>query len=377
VSVEAFRDTRPAPAGDERVPLSALPDRGLVEEFLETRRRIARLEAQSAALLGEIERRGIPVEEGFGSSTGWLMARSGDPAAVCRSQVQVARSLRSMPLTGEAFARGELSEPRVRLLASAHDFSPELFSRDESLLVTQARRLSARVFPQALAHWRRLADPDGALAEAERAFERRRLHISATWGGMVRLDGDLDPESGAVVITALGSLAEPQALDPEDRRSPAQRRADALVEICRRHLDSSNRPQVGGERPHLLVNCDLATLQGRGGQFVDLDTGPISLEAVRRLACDAAITPMITRPGSEPLTAGRRTRVIPSSLRRALNLRDGGCTHPGCDTPARWCDAHHLVHWADGGPTDLTNLRLLCRRHHRIVHHHTPQPQRE
>jgi len=191
---------------------------------------------------------------------------------------------------------------------------------------------------------------------------------------MVRLDGDLDPESGAVVITALGSLAEPQALDPEDRRSPAQRRADALVEICRRHLDSSNRPQVGGERPHLLVNCDLATLQGRGGQFVDLDTGPISLEAVRRLACDAAITPMITRPGSEPLTAGRRTRVIPSSLRRALNLRDGGCTHPGCDTPARWCDAHHLVHWAEGGPTALSNLRLLCRRHHRIAHQQTPIP---
>ncbi|HSQ36786.1 MAG TPA: hypothetical protein VLS92_02730, partial [Acidimicrobiia bacterium] len=114
MSVEAFRDTRPVPADDDRVPLSALPDRGLVEEFLETRRRVACLEAQSAALLGEIERRGIPVEEGFGSATGWLMARSGDPAAVCRSQVQVARSLRSMPLTGEAFARGELSEPRVR-----------------------------------------------------------------------------------------------------------------------------------------------------------------------------------------------------------------------------------------------------------------------
>ncbi|HSQ38154.1 MAG TPA: DUF222 domain-containing protein, partial [Acidimicrobiia bacterium] len=309
-------------------------------------------------------------------ATGWLMARSGDPAAVCRSQVQVARSLRSMPLTGEAFARGELSEPRVRLLASAHDFSPELFSRDESLLVSQARTLPSRLFPQALAHWRRLADADGALADTDRALERRRLHISATWGGMVRLDGDLDPESGATVITALGSLAEPQALDPEDRRSPAQRRADALVEICRRHLDSSDRPQVGGERPHLVVTVEAATLQGRGGQVVDLETGPISLEAVRRLACDATVTPISTHR-DRVLEIGRRTRLIPSSVRRALNHRDGGCTHPGCDIPARWCDAHHLVHWAEGGPTALSNLRLLCRRHHREAHDHARYPRRE
>jgi len=353
-----------------------LSDRVLVEEFLELRRRLTVGEARAAALLAEVERRGIPAEEGFGSATGWLIARTGEPPAVCRSRVQTARALQHMPLTRQAFASGDLSEPRVRLLASARDFAPGVFSRDEGLLVAQARALPARLFPRALAHWRRLADADGAVSDAEQAFARRRLHVSATWGGMVRLDSDLDPESGSLVITALGSLAEPQALDPDDRSTPAQRRADALVEICRRHLDTSDRPRLGGERPHLTVTADLATLAGRGERLVDLDTGPITLDALRRLACDAALTPVITGPEGRPLAVGSNRRVVPSSLRRALDLRDRHCTHPGCDIPARWCDAHHIRHWAQGGKTEEANLRLLCRRHHRLAHRHPPTPQR-
>jgi len=183
---------------------------------------------------------------------------------------------------------------------------------------------------------------------------------------MVRLDGDLDPESGAVVITALGSLADPAALDSQDGRGPAQRRADALVEICRRHLDTSDRPRVGGEKPHLTITVSVDQLAARG--LADLDTGPIPLETVRRLACDATLIPILTRDG-QPLTAGRRSRVIPPAVRRLLYQRDQHCTHPGCQVPARWCDAHHITHWAHGGQTDAANLHLLCRRHHRMAHH--------
>jgi hypothetical protein len=349
------------------VPLSALSDRALVEELGRVRRVIARLEAQSAELVGEAERRGIPQSDGFGSATAWLIALTGDSPAVCRSRVAVARALREMPATREAFAAGELSEPRVRLLVSACQFAPEVFARDEGLLVQQARTLPARVFPLTVAHWRRLADMDGALADTERAFERRRLHISATWGGMVRLDGNLDPESGALVITALASLAEPQALNPEDRRTPAQRRADALAEICRRHLDTSDRPRVGGEKPHLTVTISIDQLTSSG--LTDLDTGLITLETVRRLACDATLTPIVTGKSGQPLTAGHCSRVVPPAVRRLLHQRDQHCTHPGCTIPARWCDAHHVVHWADGGETRAHNLQLLCRRHHRMAHH--------
>jgi len=178
VTAEALLDARPV--ADDEARLDVLSDVGLVEEFLGVRRRVACLEARSAALLGRIEQRGIPAVEGFGSATGWLMARTGDPAPVCRSRVGVARALRHMPLTLRAFSAGNLSEPRVRVLTAAREFSPDAFARDEELLVAQARRLSARVFPLALAHWRRLADADGALADAERAFERRRLHLSST-----------------------------------------------------------------------------------------------------------------------------------------------------------------------------------------------------
>jgi hypothetical protein len=241
--------------------------------------------------------------------------------------------------------------------------------------VAQARTLPTRLFPRALAHWRRLADPDGALADAGKAFQRRRLHVSATWQGMVRLDGDLDPESGTVVITALGSLAEPEALDPEDRRTPAQRRADALVEICRRHLDSADRPRVGGERPHLTITISADQLAGDG--LTDLESGPIPLETVRRWACDATLTPLLTDHDGQPLATGRPARFVSPVLRRLLHQRDQHCTHPGCDVPARWCDAHHVQHWARGGSTEATNLRLLCRRHHRMAHDHQDYPRRE
>jgi len=367
----------PAEAVDppEAGAIERLADDELEQEVRRLARLRAQIDARSAAVVAEGDRRGVPQTRGFGSPTAWLVALTGDPAAVCRSRLRVALALRYMDHTRQAFAAGDLSECRVRLLADAWDHNRDLFCRDEALLVAQARTLPARVFPLALAHWRRLADPDGALADAGRAFLRRRLHVSTTWAGMVRLDADLDPESGTVVLTAIRSLAEPAALDPGDTRSPQQRRADALVEICRRHLDSSNRPRQAGERPHLIMTLSPAELTGDG--IVDLEVGPISAEAARRLACDGDLTRVVLDGEGKPLAVGRRTRVIPTAVRRALDLRDGGCTHPGCEIPARWCDAHHIHHWAHGGSSRLPNLRLLCRHHHRQVHDTRQYPQRE
>lgn len=126
---------------------------------------------------------------------------------------------------------------------------------------------------------------------------------------------------------------------------------------------------VGGERPHLNLTVDLETLEGRAGRVCELDhTGVITAEAARRLACDAGISRVIARGGSEPLDVGRRTRTIPPAIRRALVIRDRHCRFPGCDRPHSWCDGHHIVHWLDLGETRLDNVVLLCRRHHRMVH---------
>jgi len=363
---------------DEIAAVRLLGDATVEARLRSLHRTAARIQANQAILLAEADTRGMAAAAGYGSTTAWWISVTGDPPGVCRSQVRTARRLRHMPITRAVFGEGHLSEPRVRALVDARDTNPAAFERDEAMLVSQARSLDARSFPKAVAYWRRLADHEGHLRDTEAAFERRRLHASAAWNGNVRLDGDLDAENGAVVITALRSLTDPSQIDHDDSRTPQQRRADALVEICRRHLDQTDRPIVGGERPHITVTLDIESLEGRAGHTCEIEpSGVVSSEAARRLACDARITRIITDAAGQPLDVGRATRTIPAALRRALDLRDRSCTQPGCTIPSQWCDAHHIQHWADGGPTNLTNLQLLCRRHHRNTHHHAPYPKRE
>jgi hypothetical protein len=131
---------------------------------------------------------------------------------------------------------------------------------------------------------------------------------------------------------------------------------------------SGDLPADGGERP-TLVTIPLASLRaGRRPALLD-GAGPIDVRLARRLACDSGIVPAVLGSASEPLDIGRRTRAVPAGMRRALVLRDHGCAFPGCGAPHRWCDAHHLIAWAEGGPTALHNLVLLCGQHHRLVHH--------
>jgi hypothetical protein len=225
---------------------------------------------------------------------------------------------------------------------------------------------------RALDHWRSTVDQRDAERAEEERFERRNLHVSPTFDGMVRIDGDLDPETGGHVMTAIRSYCDAEAKHGRgsDGRTPAQRRADAFGEICRQWLDRPDRPNVAGERPHLSVTIDLDALRRPVGGQAMLDGGPsVSAETARRLACDASVTRVITRGPSEPLDVGRRTPVVSPAMRRALIVRDGGCAFPDCDRPPAWTDAHHVRHWAQGGETTTANLVLLCRPHHRLVHH--------
>ena len=149
-----------------------------------------------------------------------------------------------------------------------------------------------------------------------------------------------------------------------DTRTPAERRADALVELARTQLDAGTLPSVGGQKPHLTVTTEWATLcKETGSRAAELEwSQPIPAETGRRIACDCSLTPVVD---GEAQGTGR---VVPGSMRRALVARDKGCRFPGCDIPAAWTDAHHIRHWADGGPTKLWNLILMCRRHHRLLH---------
>jgi hypothetical protein len=185
---------------------------------------------------------------------------------------------------------------------------------------------------------------------------------------MIRVDGWMTKIAGQALLTALDALTPPPS--PDDPRSPRQRRHDALADLARDFLDHGRTPVVGGERPHLTLVCDLPALQGVAGGLHQTETGEVlTVSELRTLACDCSLNRIVFGPDSEIIDVGRRTRVIPAAVRRAVATRDLHCTwEGGCDRNPRWCDVHHILHWADLGETVPSNLRLLCRFHHTLTH---------
>jgi hypothetical protein len=351
--------------------LRSLSDEALAGHLDEIERAGRVLEFERGRGLAELERRNLFAVDGHLSAAAWLAHRQGLSRSAAEGRVRRARALEAMPEVARAFGEGEVSESAVHVLASAHEAAPEAFTRSEPALVDAARTMGFGELRRVTETWRIAADPERALVEEDRRHERRRLDICPTEDGMTGVRAELDAEDGQGLITAIRAQmdAETRSASGPDLRTPTQRRADALGEICRQWLDSRERPTIGGERPHVVVTIDLETLIERSGQRSELqDTGQISPETARRLACDADVTRVITRSGSEPLELGRRTKVVPPGLRRAVAVRDRGCRFPGCGRPPGWCDAHHVRHWADGGETSLGNLVLLCRPHHRAIH---------
>jgi len=157
--------------------------------------------------------------------------------------------------------------------------------------------------------------------------------------------------------------------DADDDRTPSQRRHDGFEDLTRSFLEGSQSPEVGGERPHINIHVDLPALKGTPGGLHETEEGHVlNVETVRQLACDASVTRIVFGPKSELLDVGRKTRVIPAGLRKAVIARDRHCVRKGCNRKPRWCDIHHIVSWADGGETVLDNLCLLCRYNHTLAH---------
>jgi hypothetical protein len=349
----------------------------LLDLLVERRRAIAAAEAECAVLVAALVDVQAHVELGFRSAVSLLIDRLGVSGGVARGMIRIAEALQEMPCTLAALEVGSIDLFRARALVVAREAAPETFVEHEATLVDTIGGLAMVDAQRALDYWVQQATPEQAERDATAIHERRRLFVSLV-GGMVHLDGRLDPISGEVVITALQALTDPGNLDPGDTRNPAQRRADALVDLCRDRLDHGELPVQRSERPHIVAHVSLEALEGRASRPCELDqTGVITSSQARMLACDAKVTRVITGPGSQPLEVGRTTRVIPSGIRLALMVRDAGCAVAGCRAPRRWCDAHHVIHWADGGPTNLDNLVLLCRRHHRMAHEGRASPLRQ
>ena len=353
----ASEDIRSAPIGQ------------LEDDLVELRRSLDALEMEWLRRLALFDRRRPVEHDGILSTTSWLMQRCRLGSSAARDKLRLARALVGMPLAAVAVAEGEISHSHVRALAGAYAAHPEAYVDHEEVLVDAARSLPVRSLRTAIEYWRQNLDLEAALNDSQALYNKRRLNVSRTFMGMVRIDGDLDPDSGEIVLTALQALTDPANRVPDDDRTPTQRRVDALIDICAEFLNHGDAPQTGGEKPHISIVLDLASLEGRAGKRCEYDSGGvIHPETARRIACDAGIVRIITDGDSQPLDVGRRTRTISPAQRRALIIRDGGCRWQGCDRPPRWCDAHHRTHWANGGKTNLKDLVLLCLRHHIMVH---------
>ncbi|TMF98675.1 MAG: DUF222 domain-containing protein, partial [Chloroflexi bacterium] len=193
--------------------------------------------------------------------------------------------------------------------------------------------------------------------EQEDLFQARSLNLSTAQDGCLLISGVLDPVAGAAVRGALEPLARPSG-EHDDRRRE-QRLADALYE------------RVTGNTPvSLQVTATVETLRalaGAAGGEMEFSL-PLPSATVQRLACDSSVMRVLFEADSLPVDVGRSRRLVDGGLRKALAVRDKHCQWPGCERPASWCDGHHLVHWVDGGETNLENTVLLCKRHHRMVH---------
>jgi len=339
----------------------------------ELEREICELAAHLAAatcrwllLVAAFDQRRGWAEWGAKSCAEWLSWRCSIGRVTAREHVRVARRLVELPHVREAFAAGELTYCKVRAITRVA--SPET----EVDLVELARHASGAQVEKLvrLYHGALRASADAA----QRASEQRSLSHYCNDDGSITLQARLPAEDGALVLRALEALerrpeargASAEALGQDE--GPAARRADALVAMAHAALANADAAGVECSPCELVVHVDVVSL---GGDRVHercqiADGATIAPETARRLGCDASVVRIIERDG-RPLSVSRRKRTIPAALRRALRSRDAGCQFPGC-TSERFLHAHHIQHWARGGPTVLENLIQLCSHHHRLVH---------
>jgi 5-methylcytosine-specific restriction protein A len=331
--------------------------------LLEAARR--RLDIEWTETLGEFERHNGHDVFGYPDVVAYLRHRGGVAGTRARRCVAVARAALRFRAVMGSWRTGRLTTDQAELLWRASQRAPEVFPDAETLLVEAAGE-SAEETAKMLEYWIERVDRAGE-ADAAVQLGRRRFDYRRRRGGMIEGEFALTPAVGEALIAAIeAAIPVPGA---GDDRSVTQRRHDAVEDVARGFLERAGASEVGGERPHINVLVDLQALGGLAGALHETDTGHVlDLDTVLRLACDSSLCRIVLSGESEVLDVGRRTRVVPAPLRRAVIARDRHCRWRGCTRPPQWCDVHHIVPWADDGHTVLVNLCLLCRYHHSLLH---------
>ena len=299
--------------------------------------------------------------------------------ALCSSRTPTGSEIEpKLPATAQALQVGALSPAHVQAIHAVTSKIPHQVDQDDkagaerilvdAATVTEPRQI-LRLGQEILAR----LDPDGAEPNHDDPIRPPRFLKLWQRKGRTEIYGELDAEAAAVVRTVLEPLARRRSVEANggvpDTRMPEQRCADALIDAVQTATTSPDMPTEAGEPVALTVTIPLAELEQRARQAMLGEPTGMSVEALRRKTCDTMVIPAVLGAHSEVLDIERKTRTIPTGIRRALTLRDKGCTFPRCDRRPKACQAHHVRHWADGGPTALSNLTLLCNFHHYGIHH--------
>ncbi len=324
-------------------------------QLIKLRHLIDQLENNFSRLAAEFEDTDWWSREGFNTSGDWIRFNCHmnsntvwNAKAVGEHQTELARSIAAMHA-------GEIGFAHLATMGRTAEQLPKVF--DESTLLPLAKKHSPGKFHHKVLHYKHSVDAKAFNESQERLVEERSLRLNTAQDGCLLISGVLDPIGGAAVRAALEPLAQPSGA--HDDRNREQRMADALVERI-----------SGGKAANIQVTATIETLKGlAGASAAEMEFSfPISSTSVQRMACDCSVTRILLSQESLTIDVGRSKRVISGGLGRALKARDGHCRWPASERSASMCDGHHVVHWIHGGPTDLANLVLLCRRHHRMVH---------
>jgi len=340
------------------------------------------VEAAQVITLSEALGRGVVAESDCPTATAWVIEwapsfRSGGAAQLV-TVTHATRAVRNAALAAAvlgarvgvrnaAVALAEMDKLKPRLGDAASETMREVIVEAFTQVATDHGPKEIRLLRDML------IAKYGQQGDFQRRHDQLKHRVSLSQpvddDGIAEYRLRLDPEGKEVLESILGPLSAPKPTpESPDLRSSDQRRGEALIEVCRRAAAAGGAAPVT-TKAQVFVTISFEDLVNQTGAGTSLLTGGLlAPETIRRMACDATIIPIVLGTDSEVLDVGRARRLFTPGILRAMWLRDKGCTIPGCTAPPHWADAHHLVHWIDGGQTSLTNGALLCGRHHTIAH---------
>ena len=335
-----------------------------------------RIDAELARTVREGELTQASDHDGAKTMQSWLRGHGRFSEAAARRLVVSGRALEHLPAMASAFADGRVTAEAVAVIApvareehrAAADGAGVDLGVLDGVLADLAATRPIKDLAQVVHHYLANLDPDGTEPDPT---DGRRFTMTRHADGSVSGRFDLDAMGGERLAAALESIL--QANRPQgDMRNRSQQQADALVQLADNALAAGNLPFLRTVKPHVVVTIDLDDLvdphPGHGAARTGFGA-IISAARARWLACDGGIARIVFGPDGQPYDLGREKRFFPPHLRRALDARDKECVFAGCHAPTWWCDAHHVLHWLDGGETSVDNGALLCERHHTKVHH--------